>query len=289
MKRVKLKTSNARKATRRTAKLRPFRYPKIPFTEPIPRGFFIRGTSTEHSKRGGIERMTGVPKEHLGKVSAHTLHSYRVTPVALSFEAWLRKFEATMCAAIERSFEHSKLLYSFQNTDHLPVLLFLFEPVPHPVLAIDLPPYRRQFELGLVNGIPELTYPESRMPLDGFSENFLFRMELTEREYERAFEEAVRRLNEVGFDLVGGIEDYIKVAKSVTTQELFNLRERFIEEEDWWGAVKETLGHEGVRELPETGGHAKNPFTYIIGEHIKKFLLLKVYKKLKKEVDKINS
>jgi hypothetical protein len=295
---------------------RPFRIPPPHLREVPLAEIHLRGTSTLYSRRGGAYERRGVRRASFGTTLPLYEESYFAPARASSHQAWAERFEATMHAAAERALEQSGLVqtagaYILQEPPHRPVLLVNMIPLIRlsreplkPYLSGDQKPYRAGYEWALVNGEARRTFIESRLPdpadLRSQGGRFL-RVELTPAEYKRAFREAERRARRAGIDLRASLEDFLQRDRRYADE--FNravdegrkaewnrlaIAQNALHDRHGWSDVLRALGHSRrPPRLEETGLHARNAYTYFVGEHVKKALLAKAYKRLAPELRKI--
>jgi hypothetical protein len=242
--------------------------------------------------------------------------SYLVPGRASSHQAWTERFEATMHAAAERALQQSGLVQTagahiLLKPPHRPVLLMSviphirFGPEPlKPNLSGDLKPRRAQYEWALVNGEARRTFIESNLPdpyqLRSQGGRFL-RVELTAAEYKRVLREAERRARRAGIDLRASLEDFLQRDRRYSEEfnraaeegrkaerDRISIAQDAMHDRHGWSDVLRALGHSRrPPRLEETGLHARNAYTYFVGEHVKKALLAKAYKRLVPELRKI--
>lgn len=267
--------------------LKKFKYPPFPFKKIVAAHIFVRGTSTEFSRKGNWMNAFGVPPDlPKNRWGWWPIPAYHVPPQASSHSAWSERFNATIHAAIERALSHSHLIdpLNIENPAHLPVIVFAVRPslklvsigklAPFVDLSTDVPAGRQGlYEQALVGGEPKQTFRETDLFPYDFTEGMprlkVFRVTLTRKEYKAVLREARERAEKAGHDFTAMLNKK-RVSLKPSRRE--------------WSLVRDTLGHSLPIELRETGQHAWNPITYYVGEHVKKALLKKAYEKLKQSL-----
>jgi len=300
-------------------RMQEFKQPEFPFKEIQPVLVHVRGTSTQYSRPGSARAMIGRPAGVRGTTDDYSfIEAYHIPARSPSHEEWRARAEATFHAAVERALDHSLMVGaggvdSLLKPAHLPVLVFGVEPSysfgpgwvkPFISLSEKVEPYREHYEWALVRGQPQQTFRETKLPLpDRTSDVHYFRVALTRQEYNKILREAMGRAKQAGHDLRGDIVRYLQKRNELANQinnavggerqeshwppaakELQAAMNRL--DETGWDLVKDTIGHEKVGSLKETGQHASHAYTYYIGEHVKKLLLAKAYARLEKEFHK---
>lgn len=282
----------------------------------VPVQLFIRGTSTAFSKKGDRRKKVGLFETNMDReplMTHQSVHAYRIPPIGKTHSSWTNHFEATVHAAIERALKHSQLVgtngaFKLLTPTELPCIIVSWEPavLPNQILseAIHLgkphDAYRPQYEWALVNGKARQTFPEGL--LDPEDKPEILRIEFTKKEYERALKNAENAAQKAGYDLKNELLNFartsISLGHNVDLLEIRQLKdpspdknsayENALSEYDvhlknaGWDLVQKTIGHEQPKPLAETGWHAHNAFTYLVGEHIKQIMAPKVYRAIEK-------
>ena len=285
----------------RSLPLKKFKYPEFPFKKIVPMEFFIRGTSTAYSEKGGRFTQVGWPEKtrRPDEAGAYNIHLYRVPPKASSHEAWADRFEATMHAAVERALFHSKLIapQKLEKPMNLPVLAFVLRPSVKLTLTSrelvtdltgDVPARREMYERALVRGKPKRTFPEAILtPMDLMNPlvTQVLRVELTRKEYKGILRNAARMAKAAGHDFKARLKKHVAETKTIDKLKGMARGKKMDElKKDGWDLVRDVTGHSKPPQLMETGAHAHNAFAYYVGELVKKKLLKKAYAAMSKAV-----
>ncbi len=290
--------------------LPPPKFRKVPCCEML-----IRGTSTAYSKGGSPRELWGIPPQEKRGDIRRELPVYYIAPMEENNAAWNRRFEATMHAAVERALNHSgKTLLGncLREPTFLPVLII--GVVTHPLLKVKLgehspPAYRKNLELALVNGVPARTFPESWLDsrhlndIDGYGNCTVhtMRIELTTPEYLAILANANELTNLFGLNMQRDFEARNQyISDVIKEKEVLYLAGKITEDEfegavegvnSWYKHSRESIqpifGYELPRTLRETGKHAYEGYTYIIGELVKHAMLPKAYSAIKEKLKEL--
>ena len=295
-------------------KLPPPRFNKVPCCEML-----VRGTSTQYSKNGSIRELWGTCALRADNaISNRPIPIYVISPMEENEAAWNRRFEATIHAAVERALWHSgkinmgSLLVSPKCTPVVAIGI-----LTHPLMTLMLgEPYpqtsKEVFEWALVNGRKTKTFQEGELrsigvynleepQKQGYGYKTI-RIELTTEEWANILKNANEFTNIFGLDMQGEIKAEGKyVSDVVRLKEDLYFEEEIGEEEleevleplaTWYDHSKSIIGQIFGYELPETlketGKHASNGYSYLVGELVKHTMIPKIYSAIKEKLGELD-
>lgn len=252
-------------------------YPQVPFKEIPNVRIYLRGTSTQFSQEGGLNMQIGSDKRLGHEVYRERIPFYFIPPASLSFEEWKTRFEATCHAAVERALHHANLIYtySFARPKHLPVLVAFSSSENSKIKTVD--PHRKRYEFALVKGKPVRTFTETEetehtlRPYIKYALGKCVRVALTRLEYA----EIIKRAN--------------LILKQTLKEIIYNCTESDIKcnfDKSTENLTEKIFGYPHPKPLEETGRHAENCYTYLVGELVKEVLLRKLYTALENTISK---
>ncbi|HII38739.1 TPA: hypothetical protein HA318_01925 [Candidatus Micrarchaeota archaeon] len=254
-----------------------FKQPKPLFEKIPPVELMLRGTSTNflHS--------------HPERITPY----YHAHPHAQTHQEWVNHFEATAHAAVERGLRHALFTdpQMLLEPEHLPAVIVIakpsleienFNPKPSVKLGEPIHHQRPQYEQALVDGVSRPTFHEAShsllsLPRSGLHAVSKTVVRLTKKEYASILSKVKGLSKERGVDFDGLVAGLMN--RDIETREKSGVDGRRL--------VKEIMDHDMPNILAETGWHAMNPASYLIGEHVKQVLLKKVYANAEAQARKI--